>query len=285
MSPLDFSTGIPTVTPPTRSLGIVGHAGALHLPDAGEVRIDTTAATDLACAAVPELRAVARLAEAARDVLCPMHEVSMLVTHFIGAVAAVPPDYSPSHPLNGLSRLGHQRHEWERYGQSPDFVDRVISDLSDEPMVRCLCPEGTPEPPLTYINAQHISSGAVARLAQPLDEHALGEWTQIRMDVEMRWLEPRIAVLAKMLNRIVPEEHVVKHDNRMDALAEWQPDVEAVLTTLVGRKRWNVRGGWTDRPTHWPLALRPSATSDRLDQMLRADECLHWIRKQFSFKI
>src|SRR5205085_2041249 len=99
-----------------------------------------------------------------------------------------------------------------------------------------------------------------------------------------KWLEPRIAVLAKIVNRVVPPtEHSISHDRRMDALTKWQPDVDAVLSTLAGRKRWDVRGGWTDSKIHWQLYMRPTAASDRLDVMLRADECLAWIRKQMGF--
>lgn len=92
-----------------------------------------------------------------------------------------------------------------------------------------------------------------------------------------------IAVLAKIVEHVVPSERKINHDNRMDALTEWQPDVDAVLSTLAGRKRWDVRGGWMDSKIHWPLYMRLTAASDRLDLMLRADECMQWIRKQMGF--
>lgn len=261
MSPIDFSGG-PGNMRVTDSVRIIATA-----PSAPT---DTRGCVELASRAITPLASLRRLLDAVADEVCPVHDVSPLVTRYVSAIAATPPDYHDAHPLKWSERLtSDECNRFKRLSHVPEVNETITREFTGEEM-RCLCPEGTIQPPTLFTDLR-VASGCIVRPAFHVDGIEPSTWKPLDMSHHLRLLDPALDSLRRMIKSLPSSER--------DAL---EKDIQALLDTLVGRARWDTRAGWNQSSVEWSSRYQYGAAADALVGILRRNEFATLVRKSIE---
>lgn len=264
MSPIDFSGG-PTHATAVIEPRIIKTASTTTTPRA----VDN--ALDLACAIVPPMDSVARLVKATYESLCPAHDVSPLVTRFVSAVAAVPPDWHDAYPALAAKRVPSADFTaFRAIATMPETNERISQDLAGDEL-RCLCSGDGPKPTQRLILDSRVSSGCIVRPAHRIDSIHPDRWPEMRLGVEGQKLDPVLGTLWRIYEAL-PAGEQESHTT----------DLAAVLDALVGRARWDTRLGWHSGRIPWDSRLQHGEVANRVLNLLRRDELARIFRSQLG---
>jgi hypothetical protein len=241
----------------------------------------TDPTVDALLAAIPELAALDRLCQQAREdgaALDPVWVVGPVVAHFVGRTRAVPyaPPVMPRY--EDLPGTPEQRHEAQRVGRWDASLAAVTRHLAgmepDEPLVanhrfkpddRCspLLRDDFPGQPVALSRPSH--DGYADRIQAAADD-----FQPLR---DVKYLDGRVACLFAIA-------FGVRIDHR-EAAAQ---DFRTVAATLAGPTRWNVALGWDSglgNDLNWRYRYSPSAAAQWAQSILRHRAALTRICEAF----
>lgn len=266
MSPIDFSGG------PAHATAVADRRviKTVTLNSSRPGAIDK--ALDLACAIVPPMDSVARLVRASAEALCPAHDVSPLVTRYVSAVAAIPPDWHDAYPALAAKRVPLTDMEaFKAMSAMPGTNEHISGKLSGDDELRCLCSPDVPKPTRRLILDSRVSAGCIVRPAHRIDNIHPERWPNVRIGVEGQRLDPVLGTIWR-ISETLPAGDREPHTS----------DLRAVLDTLVGRKRWDTRMGWHSGRIDWPSSLHHGDVAHRVLDLLRREELAQIFRSQLG---